>query len=62
MVEICTIVRLLASSTAENFGSFAFEIGFRTLVYRQHGTRETLTLTVTVIRNPNLNTNPKTLR
>ena len=46
MVEICTNVRLLPYNTADNLVG-AFEIRFRTLVYEQLETRETLTITLT---------------
>ena len=52
MVEICTIMRLLANSTADNFLVGALEIRFRTLVYEQHEQRETLTLTPKPNPNP----------
>ena len=47
MVEICTNVRLLPYNTADNLVG-AFEIRFRTLVYEQLETRETLTVTITL--------------
>ena len=50
MVEVCTNLLLLPYNTAESLVG-AFEIRFRTLVYEQLETRETLTLTLT----PNLN-------
>ena len=59
MVEICTNVRLLYLTIQRTTFVGAFEIRFRTLVYEQLETRDTLTLTLTLTPIPNPNPNGK---